>query len=38
MPISLYGLHKMLCVVDHYGTWALVAAAVVADGNGDGVI
>ena len=33
MPISLYGLHKVLCVVDHYGTWT---AAVVADGNGDG--
>ena len=43
MPISLFlsllhRLHKVLCVVDHYGNWALVvAAAAVADGNGDGL-
>ena len=39
MPSSLHGLHKVLRVVDHYGTWTLVAAAdAVPDGNGDGYV
>jgi len=44
MPISLFlslpqVAQSFVCItVDHYGKWALVAAAAVAGGNGDGCI
>ena len=36
VALSLPRASKLMCVVDHYGNWSVVVAAVVADADGNG--